>query len=96
MNLKSRIKEGITTALLIVSPVVLLTSSMQYMLTTAGRDMGYSKDFNERGFNEWVDESPAIVSVMEFCGRPGRELAYLTVDQYKFPWKGYKRHPYQK
>ncbi|MDP2924853.1 MAG: hypothetical protein Q8N99_00615 [Nanoarchaeota archaeon] len=92
MNLKNIIKKELTWALIWASPL-LLPNSMHYLTTKVELENGFSKDFIERQWKEELpkERNPYISKVAEFVGRPGRNLAYLTTDQYKFPWKGYKR-----
>lgn len=66
------------------------------MMTSASLQSGFSQEFIERQYREELPKERSYLGfVVEFIGRPGRELVYATVDQYKFPWKGYHRNVFR-
>lgn len=95
MNLKNRIKKELTWALILASPL-LLPNLMNNVVTRASLHSGFSREFIEKQYREEnPKERPYIGSVVDFVSRPGRELAYLTNEQYKFPWRGYARNMFR-
>ena len=99
MKLKDRIKKELVWALIYAIPLS-MPVSMGYMETSTLLQMGCSGKFIEKMHREELPEKRSSIrdyigSVSEFTKRPGRKLAYATVDQYKFPWKGYHRRVFR-
>ena len=91
MNLRKRINKGLTLVYLLAIPSF-LPIGMGHLMTNVLLQKGLSKEFIERQYREELPkESPYFGRIAEFITRPGRELAYVTTKQYKFPWRGYDR-----
>jgi hypothetical protein len=95
-SLKDKVKKELAFSLIVGTAALAMPNAAQYELTSAALQSGASREFIEIQYRkELPKEKPYIGRVAEFVGRPGRELAYATVKQHKFPWKGYKRHIFQ-
>ena len=91
MSLKNNVRKIATNMLVYASPLV-LPIGMGHLESSVLLQKGFSKEYIERQYREgFSKERPTIGPIAELVKRPGRELAYITTDLYKFPWKGYNR-----
>ncbi len=86
-----RINRNLIVAISVASPLI-LPIGMGHLEASFLLEKGYSKEFIEQLYREELPKgSPFIGPIREFITRPGRKIAYVTTESYKFPWKGYDR-----